>query len=78
MIREIAPGYQVTNSANPDEIKVVVHLAGDSDEGDTPPEDVNYATGSDYLDVHLRKVYFYSEAAAAGTRWKDEPAGGGS
>ena len=78
MIREIAPGYQVTNSANPDEIKVVVHLAGDSDEGDTPPEDVNYATGSDYLDVHLRKVYLYSESAAAGTRWKDEPAGGGS
>lgn len=76
MIREIAPGYKVVDSANPDEIKVVVHLAGDSDEGDVPPVDVNYATGSDYLDVHTRKVSFFSENSSGG-QWKG-PSGGDS
>ena len=76
MIREIAPGYKVVDSANPEEIKVVVHLAGDSDEGDTPPVDINFATGSDYLDVHTRKVYFFSENSSGG-QWKDKPSSGG-
>ena len=77
-VRPIAPSFRVVDSANPDNIRSVVHLAGDSDTGDTPPEDNNFATGSDYLDVHTRKVYFYSEDAAPGNKWKDEPAGGGS
>ena len=77
MIRPIAPSFRVVDSANPEEIKSIVHLAGDSDEGDTPPVDNNFATGSDYLDVHTRKVYFFSENSSGG-QWKDEPAGGGS
>ena len=37
MVRPIAPSFRVVDSADPDKIKSVVHLAGDSDEGDTPP-----------------------------------------
>ena len=74
MIREIAPGYQVTNSANPDEIKVIVHLAGLST--DTKPIDVNYATGSDFLEVDTGDVYLYDEVTDGG-KWHG-PVGGDS
>ena len=75
-IRPIAPSLRVKDSLNPDEIREVVHLAGDSDEGDVPPVDINYATGSDYLDVHTRKVYFFSENSSGG-QWKDKQSSGG-
>ena len=73
MIREIAPGYKVVDSANPDEIKVVVHLAGLST--DTKPIDVNYATGSDMLEVDTGDVYLYDETTDSGKWW---PFGGDS
>ena len=77
MIRPIAPSMRVVDSADPEEIREVVHLAGDSDEGDTPPVDINFATGSDYLDVHTRKVYFFSENSSGG-QWKGKQSGGDS
>ena len=74
MVREIAPGYKVVDSANPDEIKVVVHLAGLST--DTKPIDINYATGSDFLEVDTANVYLYDEVTDSG-KWHG-PAGGDS
>lgn len=74
MIRPIAPSYRVVDSPNPEEIKEVVHLAGLST--DTKPIDVNFATGSDFLEVDTANVYLYDEVTDSG-KWHG-PAGGGS
>ena len=67
-VRSIAPSYRVVDSPNPDEIKEVVHLAGLST--DTKPIDVNFATGSDFLEVDTTDVYFYDETTDGGKWWK--------
>lgn len=71
VVRPIAPPMLVQDSANNDERKYIVHLAGHSSA--EKPIDVNFATGSDYLEVDTTKVYFYDEQTDGGKWW---PAGG--
>lgn len=73
VVRPIAPPMLVQDSANNDERKYIVHLAGHSSA--TKPIDVNYATGSDFLEVDTTKVYFYDEQTDGGKWW---PVGGES
>lgn len=73
IVRPIAPPMMVQDSADPDQRKYVVHLAGHSSA--TKPIDVNFATGSDFLEVDTTKVYVYDEQTDDGKWW---PAGGES
>ena len=73
MVRPYAPSLRVKDSPNPDEIREVVHLAGQST--DSKPIDVNYATGSDFIEVNTGKVFMYDETTDSGKWW---PFGGDS
>ena len=67
MVRPIAPSFRVVDSANPDEIRSVVHLSGLST--DEKPIDTNFATGSDFVEVNTGKVFMYDETTDGGKWW---------